>query len=70
MTELKDADTEDDDAYDETEGEKEAPMRETDDTTQLLEEMEYDDEDDLPHLEDDDADEEDNACRIPRLPLC
>ena len=50
--------TEDDDAYDETEGENEAPVRETDDMTELPEEMEYDDEDDLPHLEDDDADED------------
>jgi hypothetical protein len=49
--------TEDDDAYDETEGENEAPLREADDTTELPEEMEYDDEDDLPHPEDDDADE-------------
>jgi hypothetical protein len=53
--------TEDDDAYDETEGENEAPVRETDDTTELPEEMESDDEDDLPHPEDDDADEEDSA---------
>jgi len=54
--------TEDDDAYDETESENEAPVRETDDATELPEEMEYDDEDDLPHPEDYDADdEEDNA---------
>ena len=54
--------TEDDQAYDETEGENEAPVRETKDTTELPEEMEYDDEDDLPHPEDDnDDDEEDNA---------
>jgi hypothetical protein len=53
--------TEDDDAYDETEGENEAPVRETDDMTELPEEMEYDDEDDLPHPEDDDVDEEDRG---------
>jgi hypothetical protein len=51
--------TEDDDAYDEREGENEASVRETDDMTELPEEMEYDDEDDLPHPEDDVADEED-----------
>jgi hypothetical protein len=53
--------TEDDDAYDETENENEAPVRETDEMTELPEEMEYDDEDDLPHPEDDDADAEDDG---------
>jgi hypothetical protein len=48
--------TEDDDEYDETESENEAPLRETDDATELPEEMEYDDEDDLAHPEDDDDD--------------
>jgi hypothetical protein len=50
--------TEDDDAYDETDDENEAPLRETDDATELPEELEHDDEDDLPHPEDDDADRE------------
>jgi hypothetical protein len=39
--------------------ENEAPVRETDDTTELPEEMEHDDEADLSHPEDDDANEED-----------
>jgi hypothetical protein len=50
--------TEDDDAYDETEDENEAPVRESDELTELPEEMESDDEDDLPHPEDDDADDD------------
>jgi hypothetical protein len=46
----------DDDARDdESEEENEAPVRETDELTELPEEMEYDDEDDLGHPEDDDA---------------
>jgi len=46
----------DDDARDdESEDENEAPVRETDELTELPEEMEYDDEDDLGHPEDDDA---------------
>jgi hypothetical protein len=49
----------DEDPYDESENENEAPVRETDELTELPEEMEYDDEDDLPHPEDDDADEAD-----------
>ncbi len=49
--------TEDDDAYDESESENEAPVRETDERTELPEEMEKDDEDDLPHPEDDDEDD-------------
>ncbi len=48
----------DDDPGDESESENEAPVRETDEITELPEEMQYDDEDDLPHPEDDDADEE------------
>jgi hypothetical protein len=44
----------DDDApEDEREDENEAPIRETDEFTELPEEMEYDDEDDLGHPEDD-----------------
>lgn len=50
--------TEDDDMYDETDAENEPPLRETDERTELPEEMEYDDEDDLPHPEDDDVDDE------------
>ena len=50
----------DDDPYDENEQENEAPVRETDELTELPEEMEYDDEDDLPHPEDDDADDLDD----------
>ena len=56
--------TEDDDAYDETEGENEAPVRETDENTELPEEMDIDDEDDLDDLDDEDDeddDEEDEA---------
>jgi hypothetical protein len=49
--------TEDDDAYDESEGENEAPVRETDELTELPEEMEKDAEDYLAHPEDDDADD-------------
>lgn len=52
--------TEDDDAFDETEGENEAPLGETDVSTELPDEMEKDEEDDLPHPEDDDADDMDD----------
>jgi hypothetical protein len=48
-----------DDPYDESETENEAPVRETDELTELPEELESDDEDDLPHPEDDDADDDD-----------
>ncbi len=44
-----------DDPADESETENEAPVRETDEITELPEEMEYDDEDDLGHPEEDDA---------------
>jgi hypothetical protein len=47
----------DDDRDDEHAGENEAPVRETDENTEAPEEFEVDDEDDLPHPEDDDADE-------------
>jgi hypothetical protein len=53
--------TEDDDAYDESKGENEAPVRETDELTELPEEMEKDAEDYLAHPEDDDADIADEA---------
>jgi hypothetical protein len=47
----------DDDARDdESASENEAPVRETNELTELPEEMEYDDEDDLGHPEDDDSD--------------
>lgn len=48
----------DDDPGDEHEGENEAPVRETDENTEAPEEFEIDDEDDLGHPEDDDADAE------------
>ena len=47
----------DDDRDDEHGGENEAPVRETDENTEAPEEFEVDDEYDLPHPEDDDADE-------------
>lgn len=47
----------DDDRDDEHGGENEAPVRETDENTEAPEEFQVDDEDDLPHPEDDDADE-------------
>jgi hypothetical protein len=47
----------DDDPGDEHEGENEAPVRETDENTEAPEEFELDDEDDLGHPEDDDADD-------------
>ena len=50
----------DDDPNDEHEGENEAPERGEEDT-ELPEEFETDDEDDLGHPEDDDADEEDGG---------
>jgi hypothetical protein len=49
----------DDDPNDEHEGENEAPERGEEDT-ELPEEFETDDEDDLGHPEDDDADEQDD----------
>ena len=48
----------DDEPEDEHEGENEAPVRETDENTEAPEEFELDDEDDLGHPEDDDADDE------------
>jgi len=48
----------DDDADDERADENEAPLRETDENTELPEELEIDDEDELGHPEDDDADED------------
>jgi hypothetical protein len=51
----------DDDRDDEHEGENEAPIREVDEQTETLEEFEVDDEDELGHPEDDDADELDDA---------
>jgi hypothetical protein len=48
---------EDDDRDDEHEGENEAPIREVDEQTEAPEEFEVDDEDELGHPEDDDADE-------------
>jgi hypothetical protein len=53
--------TEDDDRDDEHEGENEAPIREVDEQTEAPEEFEVDDEDELGHPEDDDADELDDA---------
>ncbi|HXI49131.1 MAG TPA: hypothetical protein VNH39_11140 [Steroidobacteraceae bacterium] len=49
----------DDDPADETPGENEAPIRETDEATEAPEEFEVDDEDELGHPEDDEADEDD-----------
>jgi hypothetical protein len=51
----------DDDRDDEHEGENEAPVREVDDQTEAPEEFEVDDEDELGHPEDDDADVDDPA---------
>jgi hypothetical protein len=48
----------DDDRDDEHDGENEAAVRETDENTEAPEEFEIDDEDDLGHPEDDDADDE------------
>jgi hypothetical protein len=50
----------DDDLSDEQQGENEAPIREASETTEAPEEFLVDDEDDLPHPEDDDADEDDS----------
>ena len=47
----------DDDRDDEHAGENEAPVREVDENTEAPEEFEIDDEDELGHPEDDDADE-------------
>jgi len=47
----------DDDRDDEHAGENEIPVRETDEETEAPEEFEIDDEDDLGHPEDDDADD-------------
>jgi hypothetical protein len=46
----------DDDRDDEHDSENEAPVRETDENTEAPEEFEIDDEDELGHPEDDDAD--------------
>jgi hypothetical protein len=51
----------DDDRDDEHEGENEAPIREVDEQTEAPDEFEVDDEDELPHPEDDDADVLDEA---------
>jgi hypothetical protein len=48
----------DDDRDDEHAGENEAPVREVDENTEAPEEFEVDDEHELGHPEDDDADEE------------
>ena len=48
----------DDDRDDERAGENEAPVRETNENTESPEEFEIDDEDELGHPADDDADEE------------
>ena len=47
----------DDEPEDEHEGENEAPVREVDENTEAPEEFEVDDEDELGHPEDDDADD-------------
>ena len=47
----------DDDRDDEHPGENEIPVRETDELTEAPEEFEVDDEDELGHPEDDDAEE-------------
>lgn len=47
-----------DDRDDERDDENEIPVRETSDATEAPEEFEVDDEDDLPHPEDDDDDPE------------
>lgn len=59
------AGTEDDfdDIDDEHEGENEAPIREVDERTEAPEEFEVDDEDELGHPEDDDADEMETSKR-------
>ena len=49
----------DDDPGDENPNENEAPIRETNEATEAPEEFEVDDEDELGHPEDDDADEDD-----------
>jgi hypothetical protein len=49
----------DDDPADENPNENEAPIRETREATEAPEEFEVDDEDELGHPEDDDADEDD-----------
>jgi hypothetical protein len=49
----------DDDPADENRNENEAPIRETSEATEAPEEFEVDDEDELGHPEDDDADEDD-----------
>ena len=54
-------DDDDDDPEDEHEGENEAPIREVDENTEAPEEFEVDDEDELGHPEDDDADDKDPA---------
>ena len=51
----------DDDRDDEHAGENEAPIRELNDQTEAPEEFEVDDEDELGHPEDDDADKIDDA---------
>jgi hypothetical protein len=51
----------DDDRDDEHEGENEAPVGAVDEDTEAPEEFEVDDEDELGHPEDDDADEVDPA---------
>jgi hypothetical protein len=56
-------DDDDDDPDDEHEGENEAPIREVDENTEAPEEFEIDDEDELGHPEDDDADDEEPADR-------
>ena len=48
----------DDDRDDEHAGENEAPQREADENTETPEEFQIDDEDELGHPEDDEADEE------------
>jgi hypothetical protein len=50
----------DDDRDDEHDEENEAPTREISDRTEAPEEFEIDDEDELGHPEDDDADDEEN----------
>jgi hypothetical protein len=49
----------DDDPADENPNENEAPIRETNEATEAPEEFEVDDEDELGHPEDDEADEDD-----------
>ena len=59
MAEHPSSGTEDDDRDDEHAGENEAPQREGDENTETPEEFQIDDEGELPHPEDDRADEED-----------